>query len=133
MVTWYNFVNVTLNPDIRIDYKMLLFAVFAITTKQRQRIKRINAPSLLKNEIVWLFLLRDTCEMFRHFVSTLLYYNNKISSSGLLRLPTLLLAITLYYCSHFPYSEYIFQIWTTLAGYKELAVRSAPIEKGRIF
>ena len=78
------------------------------------------------------FLLRDTCEILRHFVSTLLYYN-KISSSGLLRLLSLFLAITLYYSSHFPYFADVSQIWTTLAVYKELAVRFVPIEKGRIF
>ena len=71
--------------------------------------------------------------MLRNFVSTLLYYNNKISSSGLLRLPILLLVITLCYCSHFPYFANVFQIWTTLAAYKELTVRFVPIEKGRIF
>ena len=36
-------------------------------------------------------------------------------------------------CSHFPYFANVFQIWTTLAGYKELAVRFVPIEKGSIF
>ena len=71
-----------------------------------------------------------SCAIFSLLCST---NKNKISSSGLFWLPTLLLAITLYNCSHFPYFANVLQIWTTVAGYKELAVRFVPIEKGRIF
>ena len=88
----------------------------------------INTPSLLKDEIVWLFLLRHMCEMFRHFVSTLFYYNNK---SRVLRAsqvadpfhhPLLSLSFSLFR-KHLP-------IWTTL---ELVIVRFVPIEKGRIF
>ena len=51
--------------------------------------------------------------MLRHFVSALLYYSNKISSSGLFRLPTLLLAPVvqtldnaIHRISHYPADKY---------------------------
>ena len=122
MVTRNNFVNVTLNPgDILIYITNAPLSSFCNNYKKSDKETNesltINTPSLLKDEIVWSFLLRDMCEMFRHFVSTLFYYNKKSLPQGFSG------------CRPFPLPFTI----NARVGYKEVAVRFVPIEKGRIF
>ena len=133
MVTRYNFVNVTLNPDIR--FQMLLLCSFCNNYKNNDKEANesltINTPNLLKDEIVWLFLLRDMCEMFRSFDSTLFYYNNKSlpqGFSGCRSLPSPFTIVVI-----FLISQTFSNLDNARAGYKEVAVRFVPIEKGRIF
>ena len=50
------------------------------------------------------------------------------------RLSSLFLAIVMYYWRHFPDIAKVVQIWSTLAGYEELAVGfNEPIRNGEIF
>ena len=81
----------------------------------------INTPSLLKDEIVWLFLLRDMCEMFRNFVSTLFYYNNKSRPqdfSGCRSSPSPFTIVVI-----FLISQTSSNLDSARAGYREVAVR----------
>ena len=73
--------------------------------------------------------------MFRHFVSnfqSLQQQQNLVLKASQVAVP-FSGHHPLLNCSHYPYFANVFQIWATLAGYKELAMRFVPIEKGRIF
>ena len=92
---------------------------------------RCRLSSCILAILLSIYLFRELCEIFRRFL--LLYQNNVTSSPELLGgCPFFSHSFMMYYWLNFPYIANVFQIWSTVAGYEELAVGFEPIRNGDV-